>query len=368
VPFVELGGRFHRPFKERLLSAFSKLLDDGAFINGPPVAAFEEAFASYVGAAFCIGTASGLDALRLGLLAAGLERGDEVVVPANTFVATFAAVVQAGGVPVPVDVSERDYNIDVDAIEAALTPRTRFLLPVHMYGQMADMHGITQIARRHRLSVFEDACQAHGAERDGARAGTAGSAAAFSFYPSKNLGAAGDAGALLTDDERVAAAVRALREHGQVRKNEYDAPGYTARLDTLQAIVLLEKLGHLDGWNRERAGAAARYEERLRELPDVVTPPIPDGSKPVWHLYVVRVPDAEALAADLTEHGIETGRHYPVPAHLSPAYSFLGYGLGSFPITERLSRELLSLPLFPGITTQQIDHVVGAMSGSLERD
>jgi dTDP-4-amino-4,6-dideoxygalactose transaminase len=367
VPFVELGGRFHRPFKERLVSAFEELLEQGAFINGPAVREFELAFSSFIGTAFCVGTSSGIDALRLGIVALGLERGDEVIVPANTFVATFAAVVQAGGVPVPVDVSEADYNIDVDAIEDAVTPRTRFLVPVHMYGQMADMRRIAEIAKHHDLIVFEDACQAHGAERDGLRAGTTGAAAAFSFYPSKNLGAAGDAGALVTDDERVAQATRSLREHGQVHKNEYAVPGYTARLDTIQAIVLLEKLSHVDRWNEERAAAASYFDERLRDLPHVATPPVPDRSNPAWHLYVVRVPDADALGAFLGERGIQTGRHYPVPAHLSPAYSFLGYQPGSFPLTERLSCELLSLPLFPGIETRQMDLVVDAVSAFLER-
>lgn len=368
VPFVELGGSFHGPFKERLLAAFDELLDDGAFINGPAVDEFERAFASFVGTAFCVGASSGIDALRLGLIALGLERGDEVIVPANTFVATFAAIVQAGGVPVPVDVSEADYNVDVDALEDAVTPRTRFLLPVHMYGQMADMRRIADIARRHDLIVFEDACQAHGAERDGRRAGTVGAAAAFSFYPSKNLGAAGDAGAVVTDDEHVAAAIGSLREHGQIRKNEYVAPGYTARLDTIQAIVLLEKLAHIAEWNEERAAAAAYYDERLDDLPQLVTPPVATGSTPVWHLYALRVPNADAMGAFLAERGIRTGRHYPVPAHLSPAYAFLGYGQGSFPTTERLSRELLSLPLFPGIETQQMDIVVDAIDAFLERN
>jgi dTDP-4-amino-4,6-dideoxygalactose transaminase len=367
VPFVELGGNFHSRFKARLLSAFEDLLDSGAFINGPAVGTFEEAFAAYTGSPFCVGTASGLDALRLGLIAAGLRPGDEVIVPANTFVATFAAVVQAGGVPIPVDVTDRDYNIDVDAIEAALTPRTRFLLPVHMYGQMADMRSVTEIARAAGcdLVVFEDACQAHGALRDGLRAGAAGAAAAFSFYPSKNLGAIGDAGALVTADEQIAGAARSLREHGQLRKNEYVAPGYTARLDTLQALVLHEKLTHLDRWNAERASAAASYDERLGVLPKVTTPPVPQGSSPVWHLYALRVPDAAAAGAFLLEQGIHTGRHYPVPAHLSPAYSGLGHGRGSFPVTERLSKELLSLPLFPGITEHEIDRVVGAIRSLL---
>jgi dTDP-4-amino-4,6-dideoxygalactose transaminase len=368
VPFVELGGSFHSRFTARLLPAFGDLLDSGAFVNGPPVARFEQAFASYVGSTFCVGTSSGLDALRLGLIAAGLERGDEVVVPANTFVATFAAIVQAGGVPVPVDVSERDYNLDVEAIVAALTPRSRFLLPVHMYGQMADMQRVREMAHRRELVVFEDACQAHGASRDGLRAGTAGVAGAFSFYPSKNLGAIGDAGALVTDDEGIAATARTLREHGQAQKNDYVMPGYTARLDTIQAIVLTEKLAELDGWNDDRAHAAACYDERLRDIPSLTPPPVAAGSHPVWHLYVVRVPDAAKLAGFLSERGIQTGRHYPVPAHLTPAYAWLGHRKGSFPVTERLARELLSLPMFPGIEATQLDLVVDGIEAFFGRD
>jgi dTDP-4-amino-4,6-dideoxygalactose transaminase len=227
---------------------------------------------------------------------------------------------------------------------------------------------VAKVAARHELVVFEDACQAHGADRDGLSAGAAGVAAAFSFYPSKNLGAIGDAGALVTDDEGIADAARPLREHGQVRKNEYLAPGYTARLDTIQAIVLREKLAYLDRWNAERTTAAAYYDERLREMAGVEPPPVPDGSRPVWHLYVVRVRDAAALGDFLSERGIQTGRHYPVPAHLSPAYGYLGYGRGSFPVTERLANELLSLPLFPGIQTEQIDRVVEAIDDFSARD
>jgi dTDP-3-amino-3,4,6-trideoxy-alpha-D-glucose transaminase len=364
VPFVELGRDVHRPLRANLLAALGELLDTGAFTNGPQVARFETAFASFVGSTFCVGTSSGLDALRLGLIAAGLQGGEEVIVPANTFVATLAAVVQAGGVPVPVDVSELDYNIDVDAIEAALTPRTRFLLPVHMYGQMADMCRVTDVATSfgRDLLVLEDASQAHGASRDGVRAGTSGVAGAFSFYPSKNLGAIGDAGAIVTDDRRIADATRVLREHGQAGKNDFVLTGYTARLDTVQAIVLSQKLAHLERWNEQRARAAAYYNERLADLADLGRPPIAHASRPSWHLYAARVPDATKLARFLARRGIRTGRHYPVPAHLTPAYEWLGYGPGSFPVAERLARELLSLPLFPSITTSQIDLVVDAVS------
>src|SRR5207253_1645560 len=247
VPFLDLGA-IHGDLKDDLLEAFSSLIDSGAFINGPQVGEFEEAFASYVGTAHAVGLASGLDALRLGLVAAGIQAGDEVIVPANTFVATLEAVTQAGGRPVPVDMSEADWNIDVAATEAAVGERTRFLLPVHLYGQMADMRALVALAERHDLILFEDACQAHGAERDGIVAGTAGALAAFSFYPGKNLGAFGDAGALTTNDGGLADTVKALREHGQRAKYKHELEGWTARLDTIQAIVLTAKLARLDAW------------------------------------------------------------------------------------------------------------------------
>jgi dTDP-3-amino-3,4,6-trideoxy-alpha-D-glucose transaminase len=361
VPFLDLE-HVHEGLKARILADVSDLIDAGAFTNGPQVAELEHAFAAYCGTRECVGLASGLDALRLGLLAAGLEPGDEVIVPALTFVATFEAVAQAGGRPVVVDVSERDYNLDVEAVEAAITPRTRFVLPVHLYGQMADVPGLERVARRHGLEVVEDACQAHGAERDGVRAGARGLAAGFSFYPAKNLGAIGDAGALVTDDEALAERVRALREHGQRRKYEHDLEGYTARLDTIQALVLLHKLPLLGGWNEERRAIAHFYGEALAGVGDLTLPPVPEGSRPVWHLYVVRTAEPERLAAFLAERGVATGRHYPQPPHLSPAYAHLGYQSGDFPVAEALADELLSLPIFPGMSEDQVQTVVNAVS------
>jgi dTDP-4-amino-4,6-dideoxygalactose transaminase len=261
-----------------------------------------------------------------------------------------------------VDVSERDYNLDVAAVAAAITPRTRFLLPVHLYGQLADVRALADIAARHDLQLLEDACQAHGAERDGVRAGAAGTAAAFSFYPGKNLGAMGDAGALVTDDAELAARVRALREHGQRAKYVHELEGYTARLDTLQALVLSRKLPLLDGWNEERRAAAAFYTAELAGVGDLVLPPVPDGSDPVWHLYVVRTAEPDRLAAALAERGVATGRHYPQPPHLSGAYAWLGHRRGEFPVTEALADELLSLPIFPGITEEQLHAVAAAVA------
>ena len=361
VPFLDLGA-VHRDLKDELLGSFASLIDSGAFINGPAVAEFEQAFADYVGTTHAVGLASGLDALRLSLQAAGIQPGDEVLVPANTFVATLEAVTQAGGRPALVDMSEVDWNIDVDATEAAIGAKTRFLMPVHLYGQMADMRVLADIAERHGLTLIEDACQAHGADRDGIRAGVSGRASAFSFYPGKNLGAFGDAGALTTDDEGLADVMRALREHGQRAKYEHEREGWTARHDTIQAIVLLAPLQRLDGWNEERRAIARHYLERLEGLGDLELPPVAQDSSPVWHLFVVRTADPDALADALKERGIATGRHYPDPVHLTQAYRWLGYEQGAFPLAERHAERVLSLPIFPGMTIDDAEIVVAGVS------
>jgi dTDP-4-amino-4,6-dideoxygalactose transaminase len=360
VPFLDLA-LVHAELKAGVLADIEDVIDSSAFVNGPNVAGFETAFATYCRTRQAVGVSSGLDALRLGLLATGCGDGDEVIVPANTFIATVEAVSQAGGVPVLVDVCERDYNLDVDAAEEAITGRTRFVLPVHLYGQMADMRGVRRLAAAHGLTILEDACQAHGAQRDGIRAGSGGRAAAFSFYPGKNLGAMGDAGALVTDDRDLADMVRALREHGQATKGVHDFAGYTARLDTLQAAVLARKLPFLDAWNAERRWVADAYTNALRGVGDIVLPPLPPGSDPVWHLYVVRTAEPTALGNFLRTHGIATGRHYAQPAHRSGAYAWLGHGPGAFPVTEALAAQLLSLPIFPGMTEDQIAAVVDAI-------
>jgi dTDP-4-amino-4,6-dideoxygalactose transaminase len=353
VPFLDLGTS-HQPLKATLLEAFSDLIDGNAFTNGPAVAEFEVAFAAYCRRKACIGVASGLDALLLGLLAAGLEPGDEVIVPANTFIATLEAVTQAGGVPVIVDVSDSDLNMDPDAARAAITGRTRFLLPVHLYGQMADMRALLELG----IPIIEDACQAHGARRDGALAGELGLAAAFSFYPGKNLGAFGDAGALVCDDEEIARKVKALREHGQRAKYDHELVGFTSRLDTIQAIVLGLKLPLLDRWNEERRAAARFYTEALDGVGDLELAPVAPGSEPVWHLYVVRTADPTELAEHLRRRSIGTGFHYPEPVHLSQAYRSLGYRAGSFPASEEAASRVISLPIFPGISQAQLEAVV----------
>jgi dTDP-4-amino-4,6-dideoxygalactose transaminase len=360
VPFMDLSA-IHRSLKAGILEDVADLIDSSAFSNGPQVAQFEEAFADFCGADFAAGVANGLDGLRLALLAAGIRPGDEVIVPANTFVATLEAVTQAGGRPVLVDATESDYNLDVDASIAVVTPRTRFIVPVHLYGQLADMHAVLQLAQAAGLKVVEDACQAHGATRDGLRAGTAGLAGAFSFYPGKNLGAFGDAGAVVTNDEQLAGTIRMLRQHGERAKYDHELEGYTARLDTLQAIVLLHKLPHLAGWNEERRAIARAYDQALRGVGDLRLPQVAAGSDPVYHLYPVRTADPDALAAFLGGRGIGTGRHYPTAVHLTRAYEWLGYRRGAFPIAEALAAELLSLPIFPGMEERDVAAVANAV-------
>jgi dTDP-4-amino-4,6-dideoxygalactose transaminase len=354
VPFVSLSP-VNAAVAEMLLADLERLIESSAFTNGLAVTEFERAFAAYCGTEHCVGVASGLDALRLALLAEGIEQGDEVIVPANTFAATLEAVIQAGATPVLVDAHVEDFNLDPTAVDAAVTVRTRFVVPVHLYGQMADLGALPAV------TIVEDACQAHGAMRDGRKAGSVGQAAAFSFYPAKNLGAFGDAGGLTTDDADLAGRVRALREHGQYGKYEHELVGYTARLDTIQALVLLRKLPLLDRWNEERRAAARTYAALLRGVGDLQLPAVSEGSEPVWHLYVVRTSDPDGLAAFLRDRGIGTGRHYPQPLHLAPAYAHLGYRQGEFPVTERLATEVLSLPLFPGITDTQLEAVAAAI-------
>lgn len=361
VPFVDLNP-MNRPIKEHVLVRIGELIDAGDFTNGAAVEEFEHAFARYGGRRECVGVASGLDALRLALLGTELAPGEGVILPAATFAASFEAVLQAGGTPVVVDIADEDYGIDVAAVDRS-ADRATHVMPVHLYGQLADGQSLAAIAERSGLTVIEDACQAHGASRSGARPGDLSRAAAFSFYPSKNLGAMGDAGALVTDDAELAAKVRALRVHGETRKYHHEHVGYTARLDTMQAIVLLEKLELLDEWNRLRSAAARFYSEALADVDGaLVLPRTAPDSEPVWHLYVIRTPDPESLARFLGERGIQTGRHYPEPVHLAPAYRHLGYGPGDFPVAESLAREGLSLPLYPGITEAQLQAVCEGIS------
>jgi dTDP-4-amino-4,6-dideoxygalactose transaminase len=359
VPFVDVASSLD-PVREQALADIESVIDSGTFVNGPAVADFEDSFAEYCGAKHCVGLASGLDAVRLALQALEVGPGDEVIVPAMTFVATWEAVSQVGARPVPVDISPIDYGLDVAAAPEAASPRTRAIIPVYLYGLMMEPAPLLALAASTDAVIVEDACQAHGARRDGRMAGSIGRAGAFSFYPTKNLGAMGDAGALVTSDEELAARARALREHGQSAKYSHRWVGWTSRLDTIQAVALRRKLPLLDRWNEERRAAAAAYSEALAGVGDLVLPP-GDGPAHVWHVYVVQTADPAGLAAHLREHGVDTGRHYPEPPHLSEAYADLGYGPGSFPVAEQLARSCLSLPLFPGLSEAQLDAVVAAV-------
>ena len=360
VPFLDLG-RIHAGLKDALLEDFAGLIDSGRFINGPAVAEFEAAFASYCGSRYAVAVSSGLDALRLGLLAGGVRAGDEVIVPALTFVATLEAVTQAGARPVIVDVREDDATIDPLAVEDAIGDRTSAVIPVHLYGHLADMRRLEEVMRARGVQLVEDACQAHGASTDGVRPGERGRVAAFSFYPGKNLGAFGDGGAIITDDEALAERASALREHGQRAKYVHDIEGWTARLDSIQALVLLRKLPLLDAWNESRRAVAARYVQELEGVGDLKLPSTAPGAEPVWHLFVVQTESPEALSRFLADRGVQTARHYPDPVHLTPAYRWLGYSAGDFPVAERRAAESLSLPIFPGMEPEEIDHVIAAV-------
>ena len=346
IPFLDLK-QVHSELEEELNAAFSRVLKSGWYILGAEVEAFEEEFARYCGTRHCVGVGNGLDALHLILRGYGIGPGDEVIVPAHTYIATWLAVSYAGAVPVPVEPDQYTYNIDPQRISSAITERTRAVIAVHLYGQPADMDPILEIAHRHDLRVIEDAAQAHGAEYKGRRVGTLGDAAGFSFYPVKNLGALGDAGAVVTDDQELAERVRRLRNYGAQNKYFHQIKGFNSRLDPLQAAFLRVKLAYLDEWNRRRRIVAARYLKALTDIPELVLPSVPDCADSVWHLFVVRHPERDALQAYLDRAGIGTLIHYPVPPHLSQAYAEDGWKQDDFPITERLASTVLSLPIGP---------------------
>jgi dTDP-4-amino-4,6-dideoxygalactose transaminase len=326
------------------------------FVLGKDVVRLEEEFATFCGTHYAVGVGSGLSALKLSLRAFGIGPGDEVIIPAHTFVATAAAVTFAGALPILVDVDPTTYNIDVAQIEAAITPRTRAIIPVHLYGLPAEMDTILDLADKHGLVVIEDACQAHGAHYKGRRVGSLGHASAFSFYPTKNLGGCGDGGMLVTDDAQVAEQVRAMRNCGQKEKYRHELPPFNHRLDTLQAAILRVKLRYLEGWNEARRQNGALYTELLTGS-GVTTPVEAPDSAHVYHLYVVRTPQRDALQAHLREQGIGTAIHYPIPIHLQPCYAENGFRRGQFPVTEHLCDEILSLPMFPEMTAEQVQYV-----------
>ncbi len=359
VPFVDLKAQY-QTIKSEIEAAISRVVESGRYILGPEVENFEKDFAEYVGARFCVGVNSGTAALQLALMATGVGATDEVIVPANTFFATAETVSTAGARPVFVDADAVAYTIDVSKIENAITPRTRAIIPVHLYGQPADLDPIFEIARRHNLSVIEDAAQAHGAEYKGHRVGALGDVGCFSFYPAKNLGAYGDAGAIVTDDDMVARRIRLLRDHGSDRKYYHEIVGYNFRLETLQAAVLAVKLRHLESWTRLRRRHAAQYHELLKTS-SLVLPRELEYARHVYHLYVVQSDRRDELQRKLAAAGVQTGIHYPVPIHLQPAYSSLGYRAGDFPETEKQSQRLLSLPMFAELTDEQINLVAEAL-------
>ena len=357
IPLVDLAAQ-HRQVADEVAEGWAQVLERTAFINGPAVAAFERAYAEYVGTTHCVGVGSGTDAVELALRAAGVGPGAECVVPANTFIATAEAVARAGATPILVDCDPETGLIDPAAATAAIGPRTRAVLPVHLYGQAAP---VEQIEVAGDVAVIEDAAQSQGARRHGRAAGTLGDAAATSFYPGKNLGAYGDAGAVLTNDEELATGIALLRDHGSPRRYEHTVLGFNSRLDTLQAVVLSAKLRRLDGWNDDRRKAAERYHELLADVPGVTLPVTAEGNEPVWHLYVVLVPDRDRVLAALHEAGIGAGIHYPTPIHLTGAFANLGYGPGAFPNAEHRANHQLSLPIFPEITAAQQERVAEAL-------
>ena len=362
IPLVDLQAA-HAEVAEEVELGFKRIISATAFIGGEEVAAFEREFAAFTGVPHCVGVANGTDALELALRAAGVVAGDEVVLPANTFIATAEAVARVGARPVLVDMDPASYLVDVDAALAAVTPATRAVVPVHLYGQLAEVERLTDGLAGTGVTVVEDAAQCQGATRHGRGAGSWG-IAATSFYPGKNLGAYGDAGAVVSTDAALATTVRTLANHGGLAKYVHDLVGCNSRLDALQAVVLRAKLTRLAAGNAARRAAAARYDERLADL-DVVRPVTLPGNEHVWHLYVVQVPDRDRVLARLNEAGIGAGIHYPTPLHLTPAFAHLGYRAGAFPHAEAAAGRILSLPLHPHITAVQQEEVVAALTAAL---
>lgn len=342
-----------------LEAAALRVMRSGWYVTGPELEEFEHDYAAYTGARHCIGVGNGLDALILTLKAVGIGPGDEVIVPSNTFIATWLAVTYVGATLVPVEPDAGTYNLDPGLVEAAITPRTKAVIPVHLYGQPADMAPIMTLAQQHGLFVLEDAAQAQGALYQGRRTGALGHAAAWSFYPGKNLGALGDAGAVTTDDDDLARRLRVLRNYGSSAKYVHDVPGVNSRLDELQAALLRVKLRHLDAWNAARQATAERYSAALRE---VGLPAVLPGAEPVWHLYVIQHDQRDALQTWLTEQGVHTLIHYPTPPHLQQAYADQGWREGSFPVSEALHRRVLSLPIGPHLTEEHEQRVIDAVN------
>jgi len=356
VPFVDLQAQ-HRALAADIRVAVDEVLTDCNFILGKQVGEFERAFAAYVGVGHAVGVSNGLDALRIALAALGIGPGDEVIVPANTYIATALAASALGARVVLVDCDASTYNLDPAKLERAITLRTRVVIPVHLTGQPADMAPILEIAERRGLQVLEDAAQAHGAQYRGRPCGSMGIAGCFSFYPAKNLGAAGDGGMIVTQNEKLARQARKLSNYGEVVKYEHTEKGLNARLDTLHAAILQVKLPHLDDWNRQRARHAQRYRQRLAGIGDIRLPGVLPECTHVYHLFMVQTSRRDALRQFLQDRGVQTGIHYPTPIHLQPAYADHGWKKGDFPVAEELASQIVSLPMFPELRDEQIDYV-----------
>jgi dTDP-4-amino-4,6-dideoxygalactose transaminase len=349
-----------------LIDAFCRVTESSAFAGGPFVARFESEFAAFCQSRYALGVGSGSDALWLSLLALGVGPGDEVITAPNTFMATAEAISLCGARPVFVDIDERTYTMDPAKLEQAITLRTQAIIPVHIFGQMADMDGIQAIAAPHGTPVVEDACQAHGATYKGRRAGSLGVVGCFSFYPGKNLGAFGEAGAVTTEEAELRSRVQVLRDHGQAAKNLHSSIGWNARMDGIQAAVLSIKLRHLDAANEARRNHARLYDELLADEPRVIRPWVAPYAQHVYHIYAVRVANRDAVLERMSAYGVNCAVHYPVPIHLQKAYGFLGLAPGSFPVTERSARELLSLPMYPELRSEEIELVVEVLKKCLD--
>lgn len=359
VPFADLQA-LHAPLRAEFNEVFQRVLDNNSFILGAEVQKFEQAFADYIGVAQCVGVSNGTVALQLALLALEVGPGDEVILPVNTFIATAEAVSAVGARPVFVDVDPLYYNMTREVAEKAITSKTKAIIPVHLYGQTADMDPLLDLAQKHQVFLIEDAAQAHGAEYKGRKAGSMGVMSCFSFYPGKNLGALGEGGAVLCNDPEYAKRLRMLRDHGSIKKYEHAFAGYNYRLEGMQGGFLAVKLPHLDNGNRGRREAAAMYSQFLTPS-GITAPAVMPAAKHIYHLYVVQSDDRDALKQHLADQGIETGLHYPVPLHLQEAYAHLGYARGDFPVAESLAKRILSLPMFPTINREQVEYVCSAI-------
>lgn len=364
VPFLDLKTQY-QAIQAEITSALQNVLDSTAFAGGPFVEKFEKEFAAFCQVGFTVGVGSGTDALWIALMCLGVGQGDEVITTPNTFIATAEAITFCGANPVFVDIDEQTYNLNPDLLNGAITTKTKAIIPVHLFGQPADMDPIIKIAQEHGLFVIEDACQAHGAEYKGRRAGSIGHAGCFSFYPGKNLGAYGEAGAVVTNDSELAEKIKMFRDHGQAKKYYHSMIGWNARMDGFQGAVLSVKLKHLPAWNEARRKNAKLYNELLSGVNEVIEPLEADYAKHVYHIYAIRTKNRDAPMRALAEKNISCGIHYPIPLHLQDAYRFLGYTQGSFPIAEKCAEEFLSLPMFPELTQNQIMMVVNEIKNFL---